>query len=243
MNLETVILVVAIAAALIYFLGTHFATFKAKLEGIEKQLGLIHTTANAPVTVALVPAQPLAQAGATTANLSLPPVTPAAAPVNPEWQRRRALYGDDLWAVQKGENVSLTLADMAPAKAAGFTKTDAFATQWAAGRAIEPASSFDPNQANVTPDDAGKNFHVGPGQFTRTLTIPDGYTGGVRCFIDKINDKADDAITILVDGALATSPSPNFPIGEFATIRGAGRHTISGAASDNVFVWTLQLVP
>jgi hypothetical protein len=176
-------------------------------------------------------------------SASITYATPASDPVAKEWSRRRLKYGDDLWAVQAGENISLTLADMAPAKAAGFTKTEDFAVKWAGGRPVEAASDFDPNQAEVSSaTDCGKNFHFGPGAFTRTLDIPEGYTGGVRCSVEKINDHVDDAITIYVDG-LQVTKAGNFPAGPFAVVRGAGRHTITGTASNNTFVWQLQLVP
>ena len=106
------------------------------------------------------------------------------------------------------------------------------------GTAPAANSSFDPNKTALTLDDHGKNLHVGPGPFTRTLSLPDGYAGEVRIEVEKIADKADDSLSISLDGVKVTQDSI-FPIGYVGSIKGGGVHTISGVASDNTFVYTL----
>jgi hypothetical protein len=112
-----------------------------------------------------------------------------------------ATYGDDLWAVQKGENKSLTMADMGPAKAAGFTKTEAFASQWAQGRPIEPPNSSRSRTTISYGSDNGKIFKAQPGTTTYDIWIPpDNEYALVFCLALDGEDHVDKKATLTVDG-------------------------------------------
>jgi hypothetical protein len=135
-----------------------------------------------------------------------------------------ATYGDDLWAVQKGENINLTMADMGPAKAAGFTKTEAFASQWAQGRPVEPANSERSRTSLSFGIDNGKIFKAPPGTTTyHTWIPPDNQYALAFCLALDGEDHVDKHATLKVDNGPEQDVSNE--MGPVAVVADPGFHT------------------
>lgn len=101
------------------------------------------------------------------------PVAVEAAKVDNPYVAYLAKYGNDLWAVMKGENFSIDAAGYALALAAGFSDNQSIRDHIAGNPQLTP-DGFDPHKTNLGPSDFGKVFKAEPGTTTYTVNVPNG---------------------------------------------------------------------
>lgn len=207
--------VLSVLGLLAYLIVSHkisTASVTATLNGLKDQLHLTHAAAMAPVLVAPAPVAPSPSWAELQPPPAMPvpepvkaapaPVAPAPAPAAPpnRFIALRSKYPDPntLWEVMKGENMSITGADLPLAAAAGFPISAGILEFVAGNPQLAPADpSFNPSKTTLdVAVDQGKIFTPAMGETTYTIIGPARIQVGIdgtQVIGETISYKIDDA--------------------------------------------------